>query len=77
MRVLTNLPKAHLHLHFTGSMSVPTLKRLAEARRVRLSDELLDNKALEVPADRRGWSRFQRLYDMARKAVQGDRKSVV
>ncbi len=72
MRVLTNLPKAHLHLHFTGSMSVPTLKRLAEARRVRLSDELLDNKALEVPADRRGWSRFQRLYDMARKAVQGE-----
>lgn len=53
-------------------MSVDTLKQLAEKKRVRLAEELLDNKALEVPADRRGWSRFQRLYDMARKAVQGE-----
>lgn len=53
-------------------MSVPTLRTLAEARGVPLSEELLDNKALDVPADRRGWSRFQRLYDMARNAVQGE-----
>lgn len=72
VRDLTSLPKAHLHLHFTGSLSVETLRRLADAGGVRLSEELLDNKALDVPADRRGWSRFQRLYDMARQAVKGE-----
>jgi hypothetical protein len=30
MRDLQRLPKAHLHLHFTGSMSIPTLTHLAE-----------------------------------------------
>lgn len=71
-RDLAALPKAHLHLHFTGSLSVPTLKLLAEARGVRLPEQLVDGIAVEVPADKRGWFRFQRLYDIARAAVTGE-----
>lgn len=66
------LPKAHLHLHFTGSMRVPTLAALAEARGVRLPPALLDGDPLRVPADERGWFRFQRLYDAARACVRGE-----
>lgn len=70
MRDLDLLPKAHLHLHFTGSMSVPTLSRLADAAGVRLPESLTDQVALDVPYDRRGWYRFQRNYDMARAVVR-------
>lgn len=71
-RELASLPKAHLHLHFTGSLSVPTLQRLAEARGVELPPALIDSIALDVPADKRGWFRFQRLYDLARSVVRGE-----
>ena len=60
VRDLNRLPKAHLHLHFTGSM------------RVRLPEGLKDNVAIEVPADQRGWFRFQRAYDAARKTVRSE-----
>ncbi|HHU39545.1 MAG TPA: adenosine deaminase [Propionibacterium sp.] len=69
---LAALPKAHLHLHFTGSLSVPTLVALAEARDIELPEQLVDSIALDVPADKRGWYRFQRFYDIARAAVQGE-----
>ncbi|MDO5534865.1 MAG: adenosine deaminase [Propionibacteriaceae bacterium] len=69
---LATLPKAHLHLHFTGSLSVPTLQGLADARGIELPDALVDAVALEVPADKRGWFRFQRFYDIARAAVTGE-----
>ena len=69
---LAKLPKAHLHLHFTGSLSVPTLVSLADARGIELPDQLVDSIALDVPADKRGWYRFQRFYDIARAAVQGE-----
>ena len=71
-RDLARLPKAHLHLHFTGSLSVPTLRRLADARGVELPDSLTDSRALDVPYDKRGWFRFQRLYDIARSVVTGE-----
>ena len=71
-RALATLPKAHLHLHFTGSMSVATLTRLAAERDVDLPPSLTDAVALEVPYDKRGWFRFQRLYDIARAAVSGE-----
>lgn len=71
-RDLAALPKAHLHLHFTGSLSVPTLIDLAAARGVELPEQLIDSIALEVPADKRGWFRFQRLYDVARAVVRGE-----
>lgn len=72
MRDLALLPKAHLHLHFTGSMRVATLADLADERGVRLPATLLDGEGLRVPADERGWFRFQRLYDAARACVRGE-----
>lgn len=69
MRDLTTLPKAHLHLHFTGSMRLATLVELAGAAGVRLPAALLDGVP-DVPADVRGWFRFQRLYDAARGVVR-------
>lgn len=71
-RDLAALPKAHLHLHFTGSLSVPALTELAAARDMQLPAKLLDGVALDVPYSRRGWNRFQRLYDVARAAVRGE-----
>lgn len=72
VRDLALLPKAHLHLHFTGSMRVATLADLAGRRGVRLPATLLDGEGLRVPADERGWFRFQRLYDAARACVRGE-----
>ncbi|MDO5678322.1 MAG: adenosine deaminase [Propionibacteriaceae bacterium] len=71
-RSLAALPKAHLHLHFTGSLSVPALARLAEARNMELPSKLIDGVALDVPYSKRGWNRFQHLYDVARAAVRGE-----
>jgi adenosine deaminase len=70
VRDLAALPKAHLHLHFTGSMRVRTLAELATTHQIRLPHALLDGDPLEVPADARGWFRFQRLYDAARSCVR-------
>jgi len=72
MRDLATLPKAHLHLHFTGSMSVPTLADLAAERGVRLPAALVDGDPLSVPPTQRGWFRFQRLYDAARACVRSE-----
>lgn len=72
MRDLTTLPKAHLHLHFTGSMRLQTLKDLAEGYGVRLPAALLDGDPLRLPATERGWFRFQRLYDAARACVRSE-----
>lgn len=69
VRDLDKLPKVHLHLHFTGSMRVPTLRQIADDQGVRLPANIVDNIALSVPADQRGWFRFQRAYDAARKVV--------
>lgn len=71
-RDLAALPKAHLHLHFTGSLSVANLRSLAQDRGVELPEQLVDGVALDVPADKRGWFRFQRLYDVARAVVTGE-----
>ena len=70
MRDLATLPKAHLHLHFTGSMRLETLIELASSARTRLPSNFLDGDPLRVPADRRGWFRFQRAYDTARALVR-------
>ncbi len=72
MRDLTLLPKAHLHLHFTGSMRPQTLAEMAAGHGIRLPSALLDDDPLRVPADERGWFRFQRLYDAARACVRSE-----
>lgn len=72
MRDLTTLPKAHLHLHFTGSMRVSTLRELAADAGIRLPESLTDTQALRVPASERGWFRFQRSYDAARAVVRSE-----
>ncbi|MGI4894817.1 MAG: hypothetical protein ACRYF3_06875, partial [Janthinobacterium lividum] len=69
-RSITSLPKAHLHLHFTGSMRPTTLLELAEANRVRLPAALSGSQMLTLSHDERGWFRFQRLYDAARACVR-------
>lgn len=71
-RQLRTLPKAHLHLHFTGAMRPRTLLLMAGEQHVRLPPHLLDQDPLKVPADARGWFRFQRSYDAARALVRGE-----
>ncbi len=70
-RSLAGLPKAHLHLHFTGSMRHSTLVQLADAHGVRLPTSLVEGWPPQLRAtDERGWFRFQRLYDLARSVLQ-------
>ena len=72
-RSLRDLPKAHLHLHFTGSMRHSTLLDLAALHDVRLPAALLEDWPPQLRAtDERGWFRFQRLYDLARSCVRGE-----
>ncbi|MFJ3925629.1 adenosine deaminase [Streptomyces sp. NPDC090022] len=71
VRDLTLLPKAHLHLHFTGSMRPATLLELADKYGVRLPDALTAGEPPKLRAtDERGWFRFQRLYDAARSCLR-------
>ncbi|MET3961297.1 adenosine deaminase [Marmoricola sp. OAE513] len=70
-RPLSDLPKAHLHLHFTGSMRHGTLLELAARDGISLPDALEEDwpPRLSV-ADEKGWFRFQRLYDVARSVLR-------
>lgn len=70
-RSLAALPKAHLHLHFTGSMRHSTLVDLAVRHGVHLPDALVEDWPPKLSAtDERGWFRFQRLYDIARSVLR-------
>ncbi|WP_419997189.1 adenosine deaminase [Streptomyces boninensis] len=65
------LPKAHLHLHFTGSMRPSTLLELADRYGVHLPEALKGGEPPRLRAtDERGWFRFQRLYDIARSCLR-------
>ena len=65
------LPKAHLHLHFTGSMRHETLVELAARDGIVLPDALVDDWPPRLSAaDEKGWFRFQRLYDVARSVLR-------
>ena len=71
MRDLEALPKAHLHLHFTGSMRHETLLELAARDGIHLPDPLVEDWPPELSAaDEKGWFRFQRLYDVARSVLR-------
>ncbi len=70
-RSLTALPKAHLHLHFTGAMRHATLVELAGRHGIRLPSALTDEWPPRLSGtDERGWFRFQRLYDTARSVLR-------
>ena len=70
-RPLAALPKAHLHLHFTGAMRHTTLVELARERGVHLPDALAAAWPPRLRGtDERGWFRFQRLYDIARSVLR-------
>lgn len=69
-RPIGALPKAHLHLHFTGSMRPGTLLDLAAKHGMRLPEQLRGHQMIQLTADERGWFRFQRLYDAARACVR-------
>lgn len=70
-RPLAGLPKAHLHLHFTGSMRHTTVLDLAERQGIWLPDALTGDWPPELSAaDEKGWFRFQRLYDLARAVIR-------
>lgn len=71
-RDLRALPKAHLHLHFTGAMRPQTLLELARETQQRLPRFMGEGDPLHVPADERGWFRFQRSYDLARALVRSE-----
>jgi len=71
MRDLLKLPKAHLHLHFTGSMRHSTLLELAARDGIALPDQLVEEWPPTLSAaDEKGWFRFQRLYDVARSVLR-------
>ena len=71
MRDLRALPKAHLHLHFTGAMRHATLLELAEHDGIHLPDQLVAEWPPQLSAaDEKGWFRFQRLYDVARSVLR-------
>ena len=71
MRDLLELPKAHLHLHFTGSMRHATLLELAARDGIVLPDQLVEEWPPQLSAaDEKGWFRFQRLYDVARSVLR-------
>jgi len=70
-RPVDALPKAHLHLHFTGAMRHATLVELAAQHGVHLPEALAEDWPPQLSAaDERGWFRFQRLYDIARSVVR-------
>ena len=71
MRDLHALPKAHLHLHFTGSMRHSTLLELAARDGIVLPEQLVEDWPPKLSAaDEKGWFRFQRLYDVARSVLR-------
>lgn len=70
-RSLDTLPKAHLHLHFTGSLAPTVLVELAAQHGMRLPGAFDPQRRPELTdVDTRGWFRFQRLYDAARACVR-------
>ncbi len=72
-RPLASLPKAHLHLHFTGSMRHATVIELAEEQGLWLPEALTQHWPPTLSAaDEKGWFRFQRLYDIARSVVRSE-----
>lgn len=69
MRDIRALPKAHLHLHLTGSMRLGTLHGFAAAYEIELPPALR-NTSVSWTGNDRDWSVFQARYDAARDAIR-------
>ena len=69
MRELWTLPKTHLHLHFTGSARLTTIRELAEKYGISLPFSLV-NEEFDWGDSGRDWSYFQDLYDAARHTIR-------
>jgi adenosine deaminase len=70
-RPVETLPKAHLHLHFTGAMRHSTMIELAGFHGIHLPPALTEEWPPQLSGtDERGWFRFQRLYDTARSVLR-------
>ncbi|MDR2799079.1 MAG: adenosine deaminase, partial [Bifidobacteriaceae bacterium] len=69
---LKTLPKAHLHLHFAGSMQEKTLKELSSKYGVKVPDSFYNKPFDSVPTTKRGWHLFQELYDIACSCIQSE-----
>lgn len=69
MRELRTLPKAHLHLHFTGSARLTTVRELAGKYGIRLPSALV-NEEFDWGDSGRDWSYFQGPYDAARQTIR-------
>lgn len=69
---LATLPKAHLHVHFTGSMRVDTVVDLGEQHGIPVPASVRTQELPDLTPDARGWFRFQRIYDAARAVVRSE-----
>lgn len=71
VRELRTLPKAHLHLHLTGSARRTTIRELAGGYGISLPSALLDEDPdHKLHEGHRNWSDFQNLYHAARQAIR-------